>query len=167
MDPRKALTPFEGGALWRQLFGDFDRFFEVPHRPLLKRRAWQNEFAWIPEVEVGEREGKLFVHVDLPGVKKEEVTVTAADGYLTIQGERKHETEKKEGEWFQTERTYGSFARAIALPDGVKTSEIVANFQNGVLEVAVPLPSAAVAAEPQRIPIGGAAEKKVEKKVAA
>ena len=166
MDPRRALTPFEGGALWRRLFGDFDRVFEDANRPLFRRRTWFNEFAWVPDVEVAEREGKLFVRVDLPGVKKEEVTVSTADECLTIQGERKHEAETKEGEWFQTERTYGTFVRVIPLPEGVKTSEIVANFQNGVLEVAVPLPSVAIAAEPQRIPIGGAAEKK-EKKAAA
>ena len=166
MDPRRALTPFEGNPLWRRLFGDFDRFFEETNRPLLRRRAWLNEFAWIPEAEVAEREGKLFVHLDLPGVKPEEVTVTAADGYLTVQGERKQEAEKKEGEWFHTERTYGMFARAIRLPEGVKASAIAANFQNGVLEVIVPLPSAAIAAEPQRIPVGGATEKKEQKPAA-
>ena len=99
-------------------------------------------------------------------MKKEEVSVSTADECLTIQGERKHEAETREGEWFQTERTYGKFVRVIPLPAGVKTSEIVANFRDGVLEVTVPLPSAAIAAEPQQIPIGGAAEKK-EKKIAA
>lgn len=163
MDTRRALTPFEGGALWRRLFGDFDRFFEDANRRLPGRRGWLNEFAWVPEAEVAEREGKLFVRVDLPGVKKEEITVTAADGYLTIQGERKQEVEKKEGEWFHTERTYGRFARAVPLPEAVKATEIAANFQNGVLEVIVPLPSAAIAAEPQQIPIGGATEKNAKK----
>jgi HSP20 family protein len=166
MDPTRGLGPFEGGALWRRLLGDFDRFFEDTNQPLFRRRPWANEFAWVPDVEVAEREGKLFVRVDVPGVKKEEVSVSTADECLTIQGERKHETETREGEWFQTERTYGKFVRVIPLPAGVKTSEIVANFRDGVLEVTVPLPSAAIAAEPQQIPIGGAAEKK-EKRVAA
>ena len=166
MDPNRGLGPFEGNAIWRRLLGDFDRFFEDTNRPLFRRRTGVNEFAWVPEVEVAEREGKLFVRVDLPGVKQEEVTVSTADDCLTIQGERKHETETKKGEWFQTERTYGKFVRVIPLPEGVKASAIVANFHNGVLEVTAPLPSATIAAEPQRIPIGGATEKN-EKKVAA
>ena len=158
MDPGRGLAPFEGGA-WRRLLGDFDRFFEDTNRPLFKRRAWRNAFAWMPEVEVFEREGKLFARVDLPGVKKDDVTVTAVEGYLTIQGERRSEEKKKEGEWFETERTYGEFARVIPLPDGVEAGRITANFHNGVLEVTVPLPKAALTAEPQKIPIGGAAEK--------
>lgn len=166
MDPRRDLAPFEGGALWRRLLGDFDRFFEDTNRPLFKRRAWLNEFAWVPEAEVFEREGKLFVRVDLPGVQKEEVTVTTVDGGLTIQGERRCEARKDEGEWFETERTYGKFVRMIPLPDGVKAGDITANFQSGVLEVTVPLPKAAIAGEPQKIPIGGATEK-ANPKVAA
>ena len=163
MDPRRGLTPFEGAALVRRLFGDFDRWFEDTDWPLFRRRLGFDEFAWVPNVEVREREGTLFVRVDLPGVKKEEVTVTAEDGYLTIKGERKQETETTKGDWFQTERNYGKFARVFPLPDGAKASEITATFEGGVLEVKVPLPSAAIAAEPQRIPIGGATEKPKEK----
>lgn len=165
MAPHRGLAPFDGGAIWRRLLGDFDRFFEDTNRSPFKRRAWMNEFAWLPDVEVAEREGKLFVRVDLPGVKKEEVAVTAADGYLTIQGERTHEAKKEEGEWFESERTYGKFVRVIPLPDGFKASDIVAIFTDGVLEVTVPLPKA-VAAESQKIPIGGETEK-TTKKVAA
>jgi HSP20 family protein len=166
MARRRDLAPFEGGALWQRLLGDFDRFFEETNRPLFKRRSWPDEFAWVPAVEVAQREGKFCVRVDLPGVKKEEVTVSAADGYLTIQGERKHDAETHEGEWFQTERTYGRFVRVIPLPEGVTASEITANFVDGVLDVAVPLPKAAVAAEPQKIPIGGAPETKTTTRAA-
>jgi len=165
MDPYRGLAPFAGGALWRRLLGDFDRVFEGTNGPLFKVPARLNEFAWVPEVEVAEREGKLFVRVDLPGVKKEEVRVTA-DEYLKIEGERTQEAESNEGEWFRTERSYGRFARVIPLPEGVKATEIVAAFSDGVLEVVVPLPSAAVAAEPQRIPIGGNTEQKPTKAAA-
>ena len=167
MTRRRDLAPFDGGALWQRLLGDFDRFFEDTNRPLFRRRFSLDEFAWVPEVEVAEREGKLFVRVDLPGVKREELTVSAVDGCLTIQGERKQEAKTDEGEWFQTERTYGKFVRVIPLPDGFAASEIVANFQNGVLEVQVPLPKAVAPAEPHKIPIGGAAEKKTDTRVAA
>ena len=166
MDPRTGLTPFDGGALVRRLLGDFDPWFEDTDWPLFRRRVASNEFGWLPDVEVGEREGKMFVRVDLPGVKKEDVTVTAENEYLTIAGERKEETESKEGEWFRTERRYGKFTRVIPLPQGTSTSEIVATFDAGVLEVKVPLPSATVAAQPQRIPIGGATTDKQNKAAA-
>lgn len=166
MDRRRGLAPFEGGALARRLFGDFDRFFEDAGVPWFRRPARYNEFAWIPEVEITEGEGRLRVRVDLPGLKKEEVTVTATGEFLTIAGERKQEVEEKEKEWFHTERTYGRFERTIRLPEGVKPAEIAATFENGVLEVVVPVP-AAVKNEPLRIPVAGGTEKKEAAKTAA
>jgi HSP20 family protein len=163
MERRRGLVPFEGGALARRLFGDFDRFFEGADVPWFRRRGGYNEFAWVPELEITEREGRLKIHVDLPGLKKEEIAVTVIDGYLTIEGERKYATEEKKNEWVHTERTYGKFARTVALPEGVKPAEIAATFENGVLEVVVPLPMVAAAAEPLKIPVGGEAERKVVK----
>jgi HSP20 family protein len=146
------------------LFGDFDRFFEGAGAPLFKRPEWyKNEFAWVPELEVVERDGYVTVRVDLPGLKKEEINVTVTDGFLTIEGERKHEVEEKEREWFHTERTYGRFIRTLTIPEGVTASAIVANFENGVLEITVPLPAAKVIGEPQKIAVGGA-ETKAETK---
>jgi HSP20 family protein len=160
---QRALAPFEGGALARRLFGDFNRFLEDVGAPGFRRRGWYNEFAWVPEMEVTEREGRLKIHVDLPGLKKEEIAVTVTDGYLTIEGERKYETEKQENERFHTERTYGKFVRTFALPEGVTPTEIAATYENGVLEVMVPLPAAAVATGPLKIPLGGGVEKKAVK----
>lgn len=158
MERRRVLVPL-GGALARRLFGDFDRFFEDAGVPWLRRPGWYNEFAWVPELEIAEHEGRLNIHVDLPGLKREEVTVTATGEFLTIEGERKREAEeKKTNGWIHTERTYGRFSRTIALPEGVKPADIAATFENGVLEVTVPLPAVAAAAEPQNIPIGGRAE---------
>jgi HSP20 family protein len=161
MDRRRALAPFENGALARRLFGDFDRFFEETAMPWFRRPGRFNEFVWVPELEIAEHEGRLTIHVDLPGLKKEEVTVTATEEFLTIEGERKRAVEEKtKNGWIHTERTYGRFSRTVALPEGVKPSDIVATFENGVLEVTVPLPAVAAAVEPQNIPIGGRAEKK-------
>jgi HSP20 family protein len=60
---------------------------------------------------------------------------------------------RKNHNWYRTERTYGKFVRTVPLPAGVNTAEIMATFQNGVLELAVPLPPAAVAAAPPRVEI--------------
>jgi HSP20 family protein len=163
---RRGLAPVPGSALAKRLFGDFDRFFEDAGLPLLRRRDVFNEFAWIPEMEVAERDHRLIVRADLPGLTKQDVTVTATADLLTIEGERKQEVEDKQNEWSHTERTYGAFTRTIPLPDGVKTSDIKATFENGVLEVIVPLPAASAAAAPQKIAIGGGAETKAVKTAA-
>jgi HSP20 family protein len=159
MDRRRGLAPFEGGALARRLFGDFDRFFEEAGVPRFRRLERNAEPVWFPELEVTEREGKLLVRVDLPGLTAEEVTVTATDEYLTIAGERKREVEEKKDEWTHTERTYGKFARTVFLPAGVKPAEIAATFQNGVLEVVVPVPGGVIANEPLKVPVTGGADK--------
>jgi HSP20 family protein len=163
MDRRRGLAPFEGGALARRLFGDFDRFFEEAGVPWFRRLDRNAENVWFPELEITEREGKLLVRVDLPGLAKEEVTVTATDEHLTIAGERKREVEEKKNEWFHTERTYGKFTRTVPLPAGVKPAEITATFVNGVLEVLVPVPAAVTANEPLKVPVAGGAENKAVK----
>jgi HSP20 family protein len=145
------------------VFGDFDRFFEEAGVPWFRRLNRDAENVWFPELEITEREGKLLVRVDLPGLAREEVTVTATDEFLTIGGERKREVEEKKNEVFHSERTYGRFARTVALPAGVKPAEITATFVNGVLEVVVPVPAVPAANEPLKVPVSDAAEKKVVK----
>lgn len=110
-------------------FGFRPRFFETPVETAL----------WAPNVEVLEKEGKLLVRADLPGLTKDDVKVGVTDDVLTLEGERKQEKEEKREGYFRSERSYGAFYRAIPLPDGVKADGIVANFKNGVLEVAMPL----------------------------
>ena len=91
---------------------------------------------WAPQIEVSEREGKLLICADLPGLRKEDVKVELTDEALTIQGERQ---EQREGRGY-SERTYGSFYRSIPLPEGVNTDGAQARFQDGVLEVTIPMP---------------------------
>ena len=62
-------------------------------------------------------------------------------GLLTISGERKTEAEEKKGDFYKCERAYGSFYRAVPLPEGIKLEDVKATFADGVLEVSVPLPS--------------------------
>jgi HSP20 family protein len=79
-------------------------------------------------------------------MKKEDVKVEVTDGHLAISGERKREEEEKEKEFYRCEREYGSFYRAVPLPEGVKVEDVKATFADGVLEVSVPLPVQAKAA---------------------
>jgi HSP20 family protein len=95
---------------------------------------------WSPQIEIFEREGNIVVRADLPGLEKDDVKVEVNDDALIIQGERRHEHEDRQEGYFRSERSYGSFYRAIPLPDGVDAENANATFRNGVLEVTVPAP---------------------------
>lgn len=86
------------------------------------------------------------------GLQKDDVKIEVTDGYLAISGERKSEAEERKDNYFRCEREYGSFCRAVPLPEGVKVEDVTATFTSGVLDVSVPLP-AEVDAKPRRVEI--------------
>jgi len=93
-----------------------------------------------PPIEMFEREGHLVVRADLPGLTKDDVHVEVTDEALTIEGERRSEHEEQQGEFFHSERRYGTFHRHIPLPEGVNAHQVTASFKDGVLEVSMPAP---------------------------
>ena len=105
--------------------------------------ATPESVVWAPKIDVFERDNRLVTRVDLPGLKKEDVSVEVTDGHLALSGERKREAEEKQGNFYRSEREYGSFYRAVPLPEGVKLEDVKATFSDGVLEVSVPLPAIA------------------------
>jgi HSP20 family protein len=109
---------------------------------------------WSPAIEVSEREGNYVVHAELPGLKPEDVKVEIGEQGLVIEGERKFNKETNEGGVRRTERQYGRFYRNIPLPDGVNPEQVKANFQDGVLEVQIPVPQSQ--SNRRQIPIGTA-----------
>jgi HSP20 family protein len=102
----------------------------------------------------------------LPGLKKEEITVTVTEEGLTVEGERKVEEESNTNNWYRTERLYGKFVRTLPLPAGVNPAEIKAIFERGVLELVVPLPTAATTPVPRKVEIAGGEEKEAVKPAA-
>lgn len=141
-----ALAPTRGMrdpfALLRQMTAELDRAFD--DWPLARRPSFSPTGAaqagWTPRIDVFERDNRLVTRVDLPGMKKEDVSVEVGDGQLALSGERKRETEEKKDNLYRSEREYGSFYRAVPLPEGIKVEDIKATFADGVLEVSVPLP---------------------------
>ncbi len=96
---------------------------------------------WAPSVDVVRREREIVLRADLPGIEPDEVTISVEDGVLTIAGEHEEKTEEQEkGSFVRRERRYGSFSRSMTLPRGVKSADIDATTENGVLEVTIPLP---------------------------
>jgi HSP20 family protein len=142
MAPGVRRDPF---AMLRRMTREFDRMFEgspwqTPEWPFLTTKSEFEKKTWLPRVDVFEREGRLVTRVDLPGMKKDDVKVEIVEGYLTIAGERKMEVEEKKDDFYYSEREFGTFYRAVPLPDGIHADDVKASFANGVLEISLPLP---------------------------
>lgn len=136
----RRAEPQDPFGLFRQMTSELDRMFEGLGWPSFRNAPLVQGAAWLPEIEVFEKDNRLVTKVDLPGMKKEDVKVEVTDGHLTISGERKSETEEKKDRYYRSERQYGSFYRAVPLPEGIKLEDVNATFADGVLEVSIPLP---------------------------
>jgi HSP20 family protein len=108
------------------------------------RGAWGGRTSslatWAPDVDVVQRGNELVVRADLPGVNPDDVVVEVSDDAITLSGERQEERQEERHGVYRIERSYGSFFRAIPLPDGAIVDQAKANFKDGVLEITVPAP---------------------------
>jgi HSP20 family protein len=128
---------------------EMDRIFERfehgwPRWPALLRREG---VITVPELDVRENTNSIVVEAELPGVDEKDVTVTLVNGVLTIKGEKKQEKEEKGENYYLAERSFGSFERAIRLPDTVDEAKVEAKFDKGVLRVTAAKKPEAVKAE--------------------
>ncbi|MGE0631100.1 MAG: Hsp20/alpha crystallin family protein [Pseudobdellovibrionaceae bacterium] len=96
-----------------------------------------------PEVDIEENAGNYLLSFDLPGLKKEDIQIEVKDNILTVSGERKWETKEETNNLKRFERKYGSFSRSFTLPTSVDANRVEANYENGVLELALPKSEAA------------------------
>jgi HSP20 family protein len=104
-------------------------------------------------VEEFEQDGNLVVRAEMPGIDPDkDVEVSVADGMLTIRAERSQEEETSKRHFHRKEMRYGGFTRTLALPEGVKESDISASYRDGILEIVAPLPPAPKS-EAKRVPI--------------
>lgn len=124
---------------------------------LLRGLPTNQTVGFTPVLDVRETDEEYLVLVDLPGVKSDDVTIEVSDRVLTISGSR---APFETGEPQLTERTYGSFARTLTLPQGVDEEKIAANYVDGVLELHVPKP---VEQRPKKITIGHGTRKAIGK----
>lgn len=97
---------------------------------------------WTPAIDIQRCDGNLVVTAELPGLKKDDIKVEVADKLLVIEGERKQEHKEDHQGYHRYERSYGSFYRAIPLPEGVKADEAKAELDNGLLKITIPAPQA-------------------------
>ena len=128
------------------IFGEnlFDDFFTDPfgmmvmpqrHDPLYGKHSKN-----LMKTDVRELDGSYELDVDLPGFKKDEVTVDLQDGYLTISAEKaldKDESDQK-GKFLRQERYSGSMSRSFYVGDDVESADISAKYEDGILKISVP-----------------------------
>jgi HSP20 family protein len=158
--PRYEVVPFLGPDLFRtnllglNPFTLMRRFTDEMDRAFGKT---SETAAWRPVIEVKRDKDRMLVHAELPGLKKEDVKVTITGDLLEIEGERKFAKEENRNGYIHSERSYGKFYRAIPLPEGVNAEIAAAEFADGVLEIAIPVPEVKPAIK--EIPVGDAKPK--------
>lgn len=117
----------------------FDKFFG---RSLLSRKKREEDriIAFLPAVEIEDEKDAILVKADLPGIEKKDVQVSVEDGQLILKGESKREekNEDKEKGYYYSERSYGSFYRAVKLPAEVDQKNVKAKLTDGVLTIHLP-----------------------------
>lgn len=94
--------------------------------------------AFQPRVDIVENDNAFELHVAVPGMNKEDFSLEVKDNFLTISGERKFSSEKKDANWHSIETQFGSFSRSFSLPENVDAAKISAKYNNGILEVMIP-----------------------------
>jgi len=150
------LVPWRWGNLRgfddNRSFDDFRAEMDSLHRSIdrLFTDAWGGNLApsllsenWAaskltPRLDVVDDDKAFRVSVELPGMTDKDVAITVDDRTLTIRGEKKEEKEQKDKDVFRRERAYGSFRRALELPDNVDAAKIEAKFKDGVLTIDLP-----------------------------
>jgi HSP20 family protein len=145
-------------SMMRRLQDDFDRLFG---RSLFGgsfgSSFGEREIAdWTPAIEAFQRGSDFIVRAEVPGLSREDLSVEVSEDVLTIRGERKDDHEEERDGIFRSERSYGSFYRAIPLPEGTVSDSAKANFKDGVLEIVIQAPSQEVR-RGRRIEIGESA----------
>ena len=109
-----------------------------------------------PAVDISEDSSSYKITAELPGLTEKDVDITLSNGALALKGEKRQDSEKKDESYYLSERSYGSFWRTFAVPEGVDRDHITAAFTNGVLTITLP-----------KTPAAQKAERKIEVKPAA
>ncbi|MBN2378296.1 Hsp20/alpha crystallin family protein [candidate division WOR-3 bacterium] len=141
MNKIKKYDPFWGVDSFRR---DMDRLFDsfFGNWPGEEYKGF-----WAPAVDVEETKDSIYVRVEIPGMKKEDIKIQAAGDTLVISGERRHSSEEKDRHFHRVERAYGKFQRALQLPVEVQSDKAKATYKDGILEVSFPKSEKAKARE--------------------
>jgi HSP20 family protein len=136
---------------FEELSTDMERVFDsLLGRTVGTMLRTRNAEQYAPTLDISESTDAYEVHVDLPGVRPEDVKVEMHDGKLVVSGARSTNSDQKEKAFHRMERASGAFSRAISLPSEVDVEKIDASFEHGVLKIVVPK---AIKQQPRKIEI--------------
>jgi HSP20 family protein len=91
-----------------------------------------------PIMDFYEKDGKYHIRADLPGVGKEDISISIENDLVTIRGKRKSSEEESDASYYIKESSYGSFSRSFKLPGALDENKVEANFKDGVLNFVMP-----------------------------
>ena len=134
----------------RSLFNMGDELFTDFFNP--RNTFFGNREGWYPAVDITEDDNGYHVHMELPGLKKEDVKISFKEDVLTVSGEKKYEKDEENRNYHHYERRYGKFERAFRIYSDVIVDKIDANFKDGVLTIELPK---AKIAKPKEIEVKG------------
>ena len=142
------MTP----SLFNDNFDLFDHFYQDPWLGFndhefknLEKKLYGHRAKNVMNTDIKETESEYDMTIDLPGFKKEDVSVALENGYLTIsaakgfeKNEAENEEEKKKGRYIRRERYSGSCQRSFYVGDELTVEDIKANFKHGILSLSIP-----------------------------
>jgi HSP20 family protein len=120
--------------LWPSRFDAFDRILNDTLGSLNDAAL----SAFVPQTDVAEDDQNFYLHLSVPGFEKDNFKLAVENCTLTISGERRRNNEENGPRFHQVETRYGQFSRSFRLPETVKTEEIAASYNNGLLQVTLP-----------------------------
>ncbi len=131
---QRYTAPFEQ---MERMFEDFfqRRFFAPSWMPRLKLPEFADVSASVDMFEEGD---DLVIKAEIPGMKKDEISIDFADDVVTISGEKKTEERTERKDYYCVERSFGSFSRKLQLPVDIQIDKTRASFKDGVLEIRMP-----------------------------
>ena len=130
---------FRTNSLIDDLFDD-DWFNDKEFRNM-EKKLYGHRAKNVMNTDVKETEDGYELEMDLPGFKKEEVSVELNDGYITIRAAKgldEDEKEKKTGKYIRRERYSGACERSFYVGEGVTQQDIKASFKHGILKLDIP-----------------------------
>jgi HSP20 family protein len=128
--------PFREFSTMQNRINHMSRLFRESYSPEAPEEALTTtNFA--PALDIYEDEHNITLKMDVPGIDEKDIDVHIEGNTLTVHGERKIEKEEKEENFRRVERQYGEFTRSFTLPSSVDTGQVNANYDNGVLKIAL------------------------------
>ena len=134
--------------LMPSIFGEnlFDDFFtpfyyDDKDETKVEKKLYGRRAQNLLKTDIKEKPEGYELIVDVPGFKKDEVTAELNDGYITIsaaKGLDKDEKDKKTGKYIRKERYAGSMSRSFYIGEGITQDEILAKYENGILQLKIP-----------------------------